>query len=163
MPASIVKRLAIHVASVAGIGFVPVMPGTMASAVTGLVLYLAFGAGWSVPAGWYLGGVLALALASIPVIQCATGGLGDPSWVVLDEVAGMLLATAGLVLPGALVLGWHVLLAFIFFRLFDITKWCGVGALEKLPGAWGVMADDLLAGLWAWGCVTGVAWVWHSW
>ncbi len=163
MPAFIIKRLAISVASVCGLGFVPVMPGTMASAVTALVVYVMFTCGFTVPVCWYLGGVGLLSLASIPVIQCATDGIGDPAWVVLDEVAGMLLAITGLLLPGALPLFWHVLLVFVFFRLFDITKWCGVGALEKLPGAWGIMADDLLAGLWAWGCVVGVAYVSRAW
>jgi phosphatidylglycerophosphatase A len=68
---------------------------------------------------------------------------GDPAWVVIDEAAGTFLATLGLGPVPALV-AWAV------FRLADIFKrrFPGVAAAEaKLPGAVGVLADDLVAGL----------------
>lgn len=73
---------------------------------------------------------------------------GDPGWVVVDEAAGSLLATVGL-------LGWPALAAFVVFRLADIFKrvFPGVAAAERLPGTWGVVADDLVAALY--GLVVG--------
>lgn len=73
----------------------------------------------------------------------------DPSWIVIDEVAGQTL-TYSLVLP-QLVTGCHWMAAagFALFRLFDITKPFGIKKMEALPGAWGVMSDDLLAGFYA--------------
>lgn len=67
---------------------------------------------------------------------------GDPGWVVVDEAAGTFLATIGLTGGGALI-GWVV------FRLADIFKsvFPGVGAAERLPGGWGITADDLVAGV----------------
>ena len=64
----------------------------------------------------------------------------DPGWVVIDEAAGTFLATIGLGIPAAIV-GW------IVFRVADIAKkaFPGVAAAERLPG--GIMADDLVAGL----------------
>jgi phosphatidylglycerophosphatase A len=49
---------------------------------------------------------------------------------------------------------WKLLLAgFVLFRVFDIAKPLGIRRLERLPGGWGVMADDLLAGLYAQACL----------
>jgi phosphatidylglycerophosphatase A len=66
----------------------------------------------------------------------------DSYRVVVDEVAGM--ATSLLFLPVQLK---YLLTAFILFRFFDIVKPFYIRRLEKLPGGWGVMADDLLAGV----------------
>ena len=67
---------------------------------------------------------------------------GDPGWVVIDEAAGVLLATVGLGLPGAIV-------AWLVFRLADIFKsyFPGVAAAERLGGGLGITADDLVAGV----------------
>jgi phosphatidylglycerophosphatase A len=74
---------------------------------------------------------------------------GDAGWIVIDEAAGTLLATIGLSLFPALV-------AFVVFRLADIFKgdFAGVLRAEALPGATGIIADDMLAGLY--GLVAGV-------
>ncbi|MGH8957591.1 MAG: phosphatidylglycerophosphatase A [Acidimicrobiia bacterium] len=66
----------------------------------------------------------------------------DPGWVVVDEAAGLFLATIGLGLPGMLV-------GFVIFRIADIGKNLapGVAAAERLGGAIGIMADDVVAGL----------------
>lgn len=67
----------------------------------------------------------------------------DPAWVVVDEAAGTFLAVIGLSLIPALV-------AFVVFRIADITKrFPLVARAESLPGAVGITADDLVAGLWA--------------
>lgn len=67
---------------------------------------------------------------------------GDPGWVVVDEAAGTLVATLGLGIGPALV-------AWIVFRVADIYKgWFpGVAAAERLHGAVGITADDVVAGL----------------
>jgi phosphatidylglycerophosphatase A len=68
----------------------------------------------------------------------------DPGCLVVDEVAGMLVALVGLPVH----LGW-VLAAFFLFRVFDIWKPYPIDHLQRLPGGFGVVADDLLAGLYA--------------
>ncbi|HET9122931.1 MAG TPA: phosphatidylglycerophosphatase A, partial [Acidiferrobacteraceae bacterium] len=66
----------------------------------------------------------------------------DPAVIVWDEVTGMLLAAV----PAGHD-GWALLLAFGLFRLLDILKPPPIGALERLSGGWGIMADDVAAGL----------------
>lgn len=80
---------------------------------------------------------------SIDAYQAATG-CEDPKEVVIDELAGMWIALA--LLPDAFA--WHqVLLAFLFFRLFDIWKPSIIGKLDsRLKNGYGVMLDDVLAG-----------------
>lgn len=73
----------------------------------------------------------------------------DPSFVVIDEWAGMLVTLVALPRPSLM----GIFLAFAFFRLFDILKPGPIGWCESLPGAWGVMADDLAAGVCAALCV----------
>ncbi len=97
-------------------------------------------------------------------------GIKDPQYVVIDEVSGMqltlILAIVPLGLPTRLLpaddasvfalysalslLNWkYLLLGFILFRVFDIWKPWPVRRLEKLPGGWGIMADDWMAGIYA--------------
>ncbi len=74
----------------------------------------------------------------------ARWGRPDPGQVVIDETAGLLVATLGLPpSPGVL------LAAFLLFRAFDIVKPWPARALERLHGSWGIMADDIVAGLYA--------------
>lgn len=75
---------------------------------------------------------------------------GDPGWVVIDEAAGVLLATVGLGLPGATV-------AWLVFRVADIFKsyFPGVAQAERLGGGFGITADDLVAGLYG----LGAGWI----
>jgi phosphatidylglycerophosphatase A len=100
----------------------------------------------------------------------AYAGLKDPQYIVIDEVSGMhltlILAIVPLGLPthflppadasvfalySALsLLNWkYLLLGFILFRVFDIWKPWPIRGLEKLPGGWGIMADDWMAGIYA--------------
>ena len=77
-------------------------------------------------------------------------GEKDPSRIVIDEVAGQWLGL--LVLPdGAL----YIAAAFILFRLLDIIKPCPIWQLEKFPKGWGVMLDDMLAGILTLGLIQG--------
>lgn len=68
----------------------------------------------------------------------------DSSKVVIDEVAGMMIT-----LLWAPVDIKYALAGFILFRFFDILKPLGIKSAERLPGGWGVMADDVLAGVYA--------------
>ena len=68
----------------------------------------------------------------------------DPGRVVIDEIVGMLVTLAFLI-PSFKIL----ITGFIFFRLFDIIKPPPVKLSEKLPGGWGIMMDDIIAGIYA--------------
>jgi phosphatidylglycerophosphatase A len=68
----------------------------------------------------------------------------DPSRVVIDEVVGQWITL--LAVP-AVFSWWHVLAAFILFRFFDIVKPLGVRQMENFKSGWGIMADDILAGI----------------
>jgi phosphatidylglycerophosphatase A len=107
-----------------------------------------------------LSGVAALAAASTFVGVPAAGrvaslrGRKDPAEIVIDEVAGQALALALLhaALPahaGSSLRWGLVALAFGLFRLFDVAKPGWIDRAQSLPGGWGVVADDLLAGAFA--------------
>jgi phosphatidylglycerophosphatase A len=137
-------NLAIAAATWFGCGFSPVAPGTAGSA--GALLPAVLLAGY---AGWqplYFGGLAVAALA--PGIWAADRtarhyGKKDPGLVVIDEVLGQWIT-----ISGATVLNWKSwLLAFLLFRLMDIWKPEPVRRLERLPGGIGIVADDVMAGL----------------
>ena len=103
--------------------------------------------GW-VPDGSAL--ILVFVVAVIGVIVAGNvekhAGKTDPQFVVIDEVSGQLIAFS---LP-FLVLTWKSwLLGFILFRVFDIWKPFPARQAESLPGGWGIMADDWIAGIYA--------------
>ena len=76
-------------------------------------------------------------------------GTSDPGKVVIDEIAGYLLAMAG-----SPVAAGHIIAGFFLFRFFDIVKPPPVRQAERyLRGGLGVVADDLLAGVYAWICL----------
>ncbi len=78
----------------------------------------------------------------------------DPSQFVMDEVAGQSLVflLAGFQADLSHDI-WILIAGFIFFRLFDIIKPLGINRMEKLPGKYGILLDDLLAGLYALICM----------
>ena len=79
-------------------------------------------------------------------IAARESGRHDPGFVVIDEVAGQWIALLGS--PA----DWrHALIALVLFRLFDITKPFPARQLERLPAGWGIVFDDVAAGLYAWG------------
>jgi len=151
-----------------GVGYLPVAPGTWGSLV-GIGLYvllrngflkLFFSIGleqrWNVLRVAY--GLVVLELLAITAIAlvgtwAATrteklSGKKDPGKVVVDEVAGQMIA----LVPVGLGIGtvwWNVIAAFLLFRLFDIIKPYPCRHLEKLPSGLGIMADDIVAGVYA--------------
>ncbi|MEI7694866.1 MAG: phosphatidylglycerophosphatase A [Chlorobium sp.] len=136
-------RLAAKILSTClGLGYFPVAPGTATSVVAVLCYFF-------IP-------ILhdPLLLLSLVLLSTAVGVWSgtlmeaefgeDPSIVTIDELAGQWLALA------FLPVGWlPALLSLVFFRYFDIAKPGPVDALQRFPGGWGIMADDLLAGLFA--------------
>jgi phosphatidylglycerophosphatase A len=132
-----------------GIGYFPVAPGTIASivAVIGFVFIPAL---HSTPILLSLVIIsLALGIWAGRIMEEEYGD--DPSIVTIDELAGQWLALAAL--PADML---PVLLSFAFFRLFDIAKPGPVDTVQRLPGGWGIMADDVLAGFFANLSVRGV-------
>ena len=104
--------------------------------------------GWSglpgpVPLWMQIGLLVVVTLVGIPVAGRLEAIHGeDPSLVVMDEIAGMIVTYLGV---AAGPLGW--LAGFFWFRFFDIFKPLGVRRLERLGGGLGIMADDLGAGV----------------
>lgn len=131
------------VASVLGIGYVKKGGGTIAAAVCCILWML-------IPAGRLTNFPQVLLTIAISVLGVWSGNAVDKIWgkdsskVVIDEVAGMMVTL--LFIPVQLN---YVIAAFVLFRFFDITKPLFIRKMELLPKGWGVMADDLLAGIYA--------------
>lgn len=144
------KRLIVlAITTIGGIGFFPFASGTVASAAAML------------PYFWLRDDLLSYGLVTFGIMligiwlsgQAETYlGETDPHPVVIDEVAGYLVAAA--YLPHH---WFYPLAAFILFRLFDIWKPKPINQLQSLPGGWGIMLDDILAGLYANLILQGVA------
>ncbi|MEM1313613.1 MAG: phosphatidylglycerophosphatase A [Pseudomonadota bacterium] len=150
-----------------GLGRIAPAPGTWGSAAA---LPLGFALHWAGGFPLFFIGLTAVTAAGWAAIRGVEAWEADASEVVVDEVAGQLLALAPLSLglwiadaaPGVWPWpGWVG--AFVMFRLFDIWKPGWVGQAEALPGAAGVMADDLVAGAFAAGAVTAAAAISHAW
>ncbi len=157
-------KLARALATVGGLGDLLPAPGTTVGSVAGVVL---FAAAWHLSGGlvpWMpLAGACLLAAVAVPSCgrEAARRGQGDPGAVVLDETAGQWVALAmwALARPAPLTLG--VLAAsFLLFRLFDVAKPWPICRLERLPGGWGIVADDLAAGAAAGGAHLLLAALW---
>ena len=130
---------AILLASLGGVGQCGLVPATVASAlVAGAYLLLPLHAGVQLGV---LACVIVLGVWSAGVSASAARE-SDPRHVVIDEAAGMLIAC--FLLPKSVPL---IFVVFLLFRLFDIGKWFPMKQLERLPGGWGIVADDLAAGL----------------
>lgn len=134
-----------------GVGYSPLAPGTMGAALACLILWLlqcwqpgCFSGSWQ-SAHWLLDLILLFGGLGVAAADALADEWGhDPSRVVVDEMVGLWVAMLGVPLTGPNLLG-----AFLLFRIFDIWKPLGIRKAEALPGGWGVMADDVLAGLYA--------------
>ena len=132
--------LARMIATAGGIGFIPKGGGTAAAVAFCIIWYL-------FPMGYIYQGILLLVL-----LLAGTWSAGrmetvwehDSQRIVIDEVAGMMMTLAFLPYKPAIIIVGCVL-----FRFFDIVKPLGIGRAEILPGGFGVMADDVLAGFYA--------------
>jgi phosphatidylglycerophosphatase A len=139
------------VATFFGIGYLKPGPGTYGS-IAAVLLWAAVGVMRHPPLAAMLIGLLVwIVLATAAGVPAATivereSGSTDPGFVVIDEVVGQWIAL--LWCP----LDWrHGIIALLLFRAFDITKPFPVRRLERLPGGWGIVFDDVAAGLYALG------------
>ena len=138
------RRLTLWVATGSYVGYSPIAPGTC-GALLGFMVFLLLA---RMPIALY-----GLVLAGVILLGVWISGEAehflrqkDASPIVIDEIAGMLVTYMAVpVSPIPLICG------FICFRLFDIFK--PFPRIETLPAGWGVMCDDLLAGLLAQGCI----------
>ena len=148
-------KFALWIATGLGVGLVSPAPGT----VGGL---------WGLPLAWAVGmlagveaqllAIVVIGLASVAICSAAARALGgskDPQSIVLDEIAALPIVFLGLVPSGPAV--W--LAGWLLFRLFDVTKPLPIRLFERLPGGWGIMADDWAAAVVACGTLHGLLWL----
>jgi phosphatidylglycerophosphatase A len=151
---SLLDRVAWLYATGCGVGLAPKAPGTFGSLMGPLLV-----AGWqSLTRPLHESVIVSLAgiLIGVAAAQRVARryGLADPGCVICDEVAAF-----------TIVFAWEPVtwrtaaLGFAWFRLFDIWKPWPIRRLERLPGGWGIMADDLLAGVFAAAALQGTLWL----
>ena len=127
--------------SACGVGLIPKMPGTLGSLLALILIPLS---AWNLPL--YLAiFVFLLWVGYWSVHRLDLSENKDPQFVVIDEVLGMYVAF--LLIP---INAFTLLAGFFLFRFFDILKPFPCRRLESLPGYWGIAADDLGAGIYAW-------------
>jgi len=123
------------------------IPGAASPGVIALLIVCGFGV------GVYTSGKVAeaegnaltrTAAAAKAMFQPGVHAQADPSIVVIDEIVGMWISLAGIAIAPAACIA-----AFILFRLFDVLKPEPARWIERLPGGWGIMLDDVVAGAYA--------------
>jgi phosphatidylglycerophosphatase A len=136
------SSVALALATGFGSGYSPVVPGTAGSLV-GLLLFLPAHA---LPPAGLLAAMAVLVVAGVAAAGhvARMTGLEDPGIVVIDEVAGMWVSLLFLPLTPVTAVA-----AFVIFRIFDVVKPFPARRLEDLPGGYGIMCDDLMAGAYA--------------
>ena len=117
-------------------GYLPLAPGTWASALACIILYF-------VPSFDHPAVIALLVVLAIFATERIRAEERDPRYIVIDELIGMLVATADDLTK------WNIVKAFMLFRAFDILKPYPIKKVERLPGAYGIIADDVLAGIFA--------------
>ncbi|MBW8005099.1 MAG: phosphatidylglycerophosphatase A [candidate division NC10 bacterium] len=140
MKQSLSDRLVVAIATGAYVGYLRPAPGTLGS-ILGLLLL------WPVGAGT-LQALVTLCLIGVGIVVAGRAaeimGAQDPSDIIIDEIAGIAVAT--MFLPTRFL---ERAVAFVLFRLFDIIKPFPARQAERLSGGVGIVADDLIAGLYA--------------
>ena len=135
-----------------GVGYLPLIPGTFGSLLS-VGIFLIF---TQIATGTSLFALVLLftIIVTFSGIWAASrteelAGRKDPGKVVVDEVAGQMLALLPLTVFNLQPLTRGVIVSFILFRLFDIFKPYPAGRFERLKGGYGIMCDDLVAGVYA--------------
>lgn len=148
-------RLARSIATMFGAGLSPVVPGT---AGTLAAMPLAVGLALLLPLWGFVAATLCVAGAGIWAADrtAARLRLKDPGIVVVDEAAGLMVTLIGVPIDA-----WSVIGAFFFFRAMDILKPPPARQAEALPGGWGIMTDDLIAGVFANLLLRAALWALH--
>ncbi len=145
------RRLGVFIATCAHVGYAPVAPGTFGSAVGLVVYYLVRRQASPAVELGAIALILVVGLWSATEAEHHFGGI-DPGPVVIDEVIGMLITLA---LHPVNVVG--AIIGFFIFRVLDVVKPWPARRLELLPGGFGVVLDDVMAGVYGnllmWGLV----------
>ena len=123
-------------------GYAPIAPGTAGSAVTAVAYYYLCASLTRVEWVLVLGVVFLVAVYTAGALSAEWGE--DPGRVVIDESAGYLVTVA--FLPHSF---WLAFCGFLVFRFFDIAKPEPIRRLEGLPGGWGIVLDDVAAGVYS--------------
>jgi phosphatidylglycerophosphatase A len=128
------------VATGAGLGYLPMAPGSAASLVGALLCYPLLYLGWPL----YFGAAIVLSAIAVYASDRVAAELGqaDPPQVVIDEMAGMWLAALAIP-PHA----YDLVAVLLLFRLFDVVKPVPIPLFERFAGGWGIVLDDVVAGL----------------
>jgi len=140
------RKAALIVATGFGSGYLPRLPGTAGSFLCLALWYLLGRFDLHRP---YLFLAVVTVVGTLAIRVCLTSWasegkiLKDPGFIVIDEWAGMLLS----LIPVSPQQPYGALSACLQFRLFDMVKPGPVAWAERLPGEWGIMADDIVAGL----------------
>ncbi len=151
------KLFHIIIASGFGSGFSPFAPGTAGALVAVIIWTVLF---YVIPFN------VLLVVTSLLIVLFTAAGIWsadklesewgkDPSKVVIDEMVGVWIAL--LAVPEGNI--WYILFAFLLFRFFDIFKPLGIRKMEQLDGGIGVMADDILAGIYSFLLLMGLRWL----
>jgi len=139
---------ALAIATLGGVGRSPLVPGTAGTLAS---VPLAVLAARGLPAWGFAAATAAIALLGVWAAGRAARILGepDPGPVVIDETAGLFVTLLGIPVAlssrGALT----VAVAFVLFRVMDVVKPPPARRAERLPGGWGIVTDDLVAGCYA--------------
>lgn len=127
------------IATLFGLGYIPVMPGTFASA-TGLLLYLLIGRHANL---YFAVTVIAVILGFYASDKARIFfAKDDPRQIVIDELCGILITYLFIPFKAS-----NIIIGFILFRTWDILKIYPLKRLERLRGGWGIMLDDIAAAL----------------
>lgn len=153
-----IGRLALGFASAGYTGFFPIAPGTVGSAVGLILWWLLRLAGASLVIEVAVAAALLVAGAWASTLAERRLGTTDPGPVVIDEVMGMCVT-----LLAAPFTWTAAALGFVLFRIFDIVKPPPARRLERAHGGWGIMLDDLAAGVYAWGVLRAALWLLPEW
>lgn len=149
IPESFVS-IKISLGTLFGTGFMPKAPGTWASLFWLTVIYAV---AYLLPVYGLFALLAGTILCSFWSSKACSDRFGDdPPEFVMDECAGqtMVFLTTSFHFSVTADL-WIILAGFVLFRIFDILKPLGIDGLQKLPGKFGILFDDLLAGLYALG------------
>ncbi len=139
------KKLSVYFATIFGIGYFPFAPGTIGTLFAALIYY-------ALPSGFFKTSydnfivaiiLIGLSLIGVVITTKAEETLGhDDGKIIIDEFVGYFVTV--LFLPKSLLLAIY---AFIFFRIFDIAKPQPIYKIQSLPKGWGIMSDDIVAGI----------------
>lgn len=130
-------------ATLLGIGYIPIMPGTFGT-LAGALVYLSIPEKWLTVfpfAGFVIAAIAAFFYLGVYLTHKAEQKLGhDAGSIILDEFVAYFVCV--LFLPKSLLMAIY---AFAIFRVFDIAKPQPIKMIQKLKGGWGIMTDDILA------------------